>query len=76
MAWCIERVVLRPLVNQGIILFMATIGLAFFLEGFGQTIFGADPKTVPTDALGIPDGTPPDPRRRVREAGADLRAAI
>lgn len=57
MAWTIERVVLRPLINQpGIILFMATIGLAFFLEGFGQTIFGADPKTVPTDLLGIPDG--------------------
>ncbi len=56
MAYAIERLVLRPLVNQpGIILFMATIGLAFFLEGFGQTIFGADPKPVPIDALAIPD---------------------
>ena len=46
-----------PLVNQqGIILFMATIGLSFFLEGFGQAIFGADPKPMPTDALFIPDG--------------------
>ena len=57
MAFSIERLVLRPLVNQeGIILFMATIGLAFFLEGFGQTIFGADPKPVPVDTLMIPDG--------------------
>lgn len=56
MAFAIERVVLRPLVNQhGIILFMATIGLAFFLEGFGQTVFGADPKPVPVDALLIPN---------------------
>src|SRR5260221_10684563 len=36
LAFAIERVVLRPLVNQPyIILFMATIGLNFFLEGFG-----------------------------------------
>lgn len=56
MAFAIERSVLRPLVNQdGIILFMATIGLAFFLEGFGQTVFGADPKPVPVDDLLIPD---------------------
>ena len=55
MAYAIERTILRPLVNQpGIILFMATIGLAFFLEGLGQTIFGADPKPVPTEALWIP----------------------
>ena len=55
MAFAIERAVLRPLVNQpGIILFMATIGLAFFLEGFGQTIFGADPKPVPMESLLIP----------------------
>lgn len=57
MAFAVERAVLRPLVNQdGIILFMATIGLAFFLEGLGQTIFGADPKPVPVEALWIPDG--------------------
>jgi len=36
LAFAIERLVLRPLVNQEhIILFMATIGLDFFLEGFG-----------------------------------------
>jgi len=35
--------VLRPLVNQpGISLFMATLGIAFFLEGFGQQVWGAD----------------------------------
>ncbi|MCL6263237.1 branched-chain amino acid ABC transporter permease [Craterilacuibacter sp. RT1T] len=39
----IERVVLRPMVNQPpISLFMATIGLAFFLEGLAQMLWGAD----------------------------------
>jgi branched-chain amino acid transport system permease protein len=43
---------LRPLVNQEpIILFMATIGLAFFLDGFGQLVWGAD--VHPLD-IGIP----------------------
>ena len=42
-AWAAERLVLRKLVNQeGIILFMATIGITFFLEGLAQTVFGAD----------------------------------
>ena len=41
LAFAIERVVLRPLVNQEqIILFMATIGLNFFLEGFGELVWG------------------------------------
>ena len=41
LAYAIERVVLRPLVNQEpIILFMATIGLNFFLEGFGEMLWG------------------------------------
>ena len=41
LAFAIERVVLRPLVNQEpIILFMATIGLNFFLEGFGEMAVG------------------------------------
>src|SRR3989442_2215224 len=45
LAWVIERVVLRPLVNQEhIILFMATIGLTFFLEGFGEMVWGANVK--------------------------------
>ena len=39
-----ERVVLRPLINQPqITLFMATIGLTFFLEGFAQLLFGSQP---------------------------------
>jgi len=42
-AWTTERLVLRKLVNQeGIILFMATIGVTFFLEGLAQGVFGAD----------------------------------
>jgi branched-chain amino acid transport system permease protein len=43
LAYAIELLVLRHLVNQeGIILFMATLGIAYFLEGFGQTIWGSD----------------------------------
>jgi branched-chain amino acid transport system permease protein len=42
LALVIERVVLRPLVNQPqITLFMATIGLAFFIEGLAQLTWGA-----------------------------------
>ncbi len=42
-AWVIERLVLRHLVNQeGATLLMATLGIAYFLEGLGQTIFGDD----------------------------------
>ena len=43
LAWLIERLVLRPLVNQEpIALFMATLGLTFFLDGLGQTVWGSD----------------------------------
>jgi branched-chain amino acid transport system permease protein len=43
LAWVIERVVLRPLVNQeGVALLMATLGVTYFLDGFGQTIWGSD----------------------------------
>ena len=43
LAWAIERLVLRPLVNQeGIVLLMATLGVTYFLDGFGQTIWGSD----------------------------------
>ena len=42
-AWLIERLVLRHLVNQeGITLLMATLGIAYFLDGFGQTLWGSD----------------------------------
>ena len=40
-AWAIEYLVLRRLVNQeGATLLMATLGIAYFLEGLGQTLFG------------------------------------
>ncbi len=46
-AWLVERLVLRPLVNQpDIVLFMATLGIAYFLDGFGQTIWGSDVYTL------------------------------
>jgi branched-chain amino acid transport system permease protein len=53
LAFLIERIVLRPLVNQEhIILFMATIGLNFFLEGFGEMLWGANVKKLD---VGLPD---------------------
>ena len=49
----IERAVLRPLVNQPqITLFMATIGLTFFLEGLAQLLWGSQPHNLD---LGIQD---------------------
>jgi branched-chain amino acid transport system permease protein len=54
LAWLIERVMLRHLVNQEpIILFMATIGLAYVLEGMGDIMWGSDVKVLD---LGIPQG--------------------
>ena len=42
-AWLIERLALRYLVNQeGTTLLMATLGISYFLDGIGQTIFGSD----------------------------------
>jgi len=42
-AWLIERLVLSKLVNQeGITLLMATLGIAYFMDGSGQTLFGSD----------------------------------
>ena len=53
-AWLVEKLVLRRLVNQQpIILFMATIGLAFFMEGFGDLMWGADIKVLD---IGLPSG--------------------
>ena len=47
LAWLVERLVLRKLVNQeGIVLFMATLGIAYFLDGFGQTVWGSDVYTL------------------------------
>ena len=43
LAWLIERLVLRPLVNQEpVALLMATLGVTYFLDGFGQTLWGSD----------------------------------
>ncbi|MFM8624449.1 MAG: branched-chain amino acid ABC transporter permease [Betaproteobacteria bacterium] len=42
-AWLVERLVLRHLVNQdGAVLLMATLGITYFLDGAGQTLFGSD----------------------------------
>ena len=42
-AWLVEKLVLGKLVNQeGITLLMATLGIAYFMDGFGQTLFGSD----------------------------------
>jgi branched-chain amino acid transport system permease protein len=51
----IERVVLRPLVNQPeITLFMATIGLAFFIEGLAQLMFGAQVRKLELPIEDVP----------------------
>ena len=43
LAWLIEKLVLRHLVNQeGVTLLMATLGITYFIEGFGQTLFGSE----------------------------------
>lgn len=42
LAWLIQKLVLSRLVNQeGITLLMATLGITYFLDGFGQTLFGS-----------------------------------
>jgi branched-chain amino acid transport system permease protein len=54
-AWAIERWVLGKLVNQeGITLLMATLGITYFLDGFGQTLFGSAIYTIDV-------GMPKDP---------------
>ena len=53
-AWIVNQLVFRHLVNQEpIILFMATIGLAYFLEGLGDMMWGSDIKTLD---VGLPQG--------------------
>ncbi|MBT9598576.1 MAG: branched-chain amino acid ABC transporter permease [Vitreoscilla sp.] len=77
-AWVIERLVLGKLVNQeGITLLMATLGIAYFLDGFGQTLFGSE-------IYRIDIGLPKDPMflfEQVFEGGLlvnkeDLYAAV
>jgi len=60
-AWAIEFLVLRHLVNQeGATLLMATLGIAYFLEGLGQTLFGSSIYKIdigmPKDPVFILDG--------------------
>ncbi|MBP8294674.1 MAG: branched-chain amino acid ABC transporter permease [Burkholderiales bacterium] len=53
LALATERIVLRPLVNQNeITLFMATIGLTFFIEGLAQLVWGSQVHPL---ELGIED---------------------
>jgi branched-chain amino acid transport system permease protein len=58
-AWFIERYLIGPLLNQdGLTLFMSTIGASFILEGLGQMVFGSDVyplKLYPTDAWFVLD---------------------
>jgi branched-chain amino acid transport system permease protein len=54
LAVLVERIVLRPLVNQEqIILFMATIGIFYLLEGGGQLIWGSQVRVLD---IGLPSG--------------------
>mgnify|MGYP003343963579 CR=1 FL=1 len=57
LAVSVERVMLRPLVNQpDIILFMATFGLTYLLIGVGELVFGGNPKSMITKELWLPSG--------------------
>lgn len=54
LAWLVQVVIFRHLVNQEpIILFMATIGLAYFMEGLGDLMWGSDIKKLD---VGLPQG--------------------
>jgi branched-chain amino acid transport system permease protein len=62
LAWLIEALVLRHLVNQeGATLLMATLGIAYFIDGLGQTIFGSDIYQInigmPKDPIFVLEGT-------------------
>ena len=54
LAWVVQKVIFRHLVGQEpIILFMATIGLAYFMEGLGDIMWGSDIKKLD---VGLPQG--------------------
>lgn len=58
LAITVERLVLRKLVNQHeAILLMATIGLTLVIKGFGELIFGGEPKSMITEELGFSTGS-------------------
>ncbi|MDE9450411.1 branched-chain amino acid ABC transporter permease [Aliiroseovarius sp. Z3] len=53
-AYLVEKYILQHLIGQpDIILFMATIGLAYFMEGFGDIMWGSEIKTLD---VGLPQG--------------------
>jgi branched-chain amino acid transport system permease protein len=57
LSFAIERLILRPLVNQpDIILFMATFGLTYLLIGLGQIVFGGESKVMISEELYLPRG--------------------
>ncbi len=57
LALTVERIVLRPLVNQpDIALLMATFGVTYFLIGFGEYVFGGEPKQMIANELYLPKG--------------------
>ena len=61
-AWLVERLVLRHLVNQeAVTLLMATLGISYFLDGLGQTVFGSNIYAInvgmPKDPLVLFEGT-------------------
>ena len=54
LAWLVQRIILKHLVGQEpIILFMATIGLAYFMEGLGDMMWGSEIKKLD---VGLPQG--------------------
>ncbi len=54
LAWLVQKIIFKHLVGQEpIILFMATIGLAYFMEGLGDMMWGADIKKLD---VGLPQG--------------------
>ena len=60
-AWLVERLALRYLVNQeGATLLMATLGISYFLDGLGQTLFGSNIYQInigmPKDPIFVLDG--------------------
>ncbi len=79
LAVAVERIVLRPLVNQpDIILFMATFGLTYFLIGLGELIFGGNPKQMIASQLYLPQGATDVSilGGRVRFQHIDIAAAV
>jgi len=74
LAVVIERAVLRPLVGQPpITLFMATIGITFFLDGFGLTLWGSDVKRLD---IGMLDQSVREIVSTAKRTGARVRGPI